>query len=136
VSKEERVEPTPETVERLEGDPLWEMTQWRNGYAPLLDTAGEAAATEILAVYRAVVKSTMRLGQNSYGPEFGGPRGGVSEMPDDMAWAYSNRYVPWANSLPHGLLEWIINLLDERKMMSDGMKRVCAKAIMKYARLM
>lgn len=119
---------TPETMAKLEEDPLQRMAA-----AGMIDSAGERAAEEIkyvfLAVCRDVIARTMR-------PTIAYARGRF-EIPDDLATAHAERYLPWCRAQRPRVVEATIDLVVERRLPRSGLLLdLVADALADYARRM
>ena len=99
VKKTDRVGPTPETKAKRQDDPI-QMLVDKN----LLSSAGESAAAEIEAVYLAVTKGCMAK-ITSLEVTGGG------DIPDWIAEAHAERFLPWARRQARATLEATIDLV-------------------------
>ena len=87
VEREERHSATPETLAKLQPDPLREME--RTGF---IGPDELRAADELRAVYLAITRDVMAKVMR-----FGNEPRGRPEMPDILAAIHAQRFVPWAN---------------------------------------
>jgi hypothetical protein len=104
VRREERVEPTPETLAKLIPDPIQELFD-----KGLITGEHTTAAAEIRAIYFAVVGSLFCRGRDYR--VFGRGRG---NMPERLAVLHRDRYKPWARSMGANLCLMIDALIDGR----------------------
>ena len=82
VERADRVGPTPETLAKLQPDPLVAMHD-----AGLIDDAERDGALEIRRVYMAIVGAMVCKARGV---------GGRAVMSPEIAWIHRNRYLPWA----------------------------------------
>jgi len=115
--------PTPETLVKLQPDPLLALLRVHGGG----DIALEHAADEIRAIFLAV------CGRLMAGT---GGLGGGGEMPDFLAWAHGSTYLPWARSLKHEAMEAIIDIVVDRRAVRADLAARAAGALDAYARRM
>jgi hypothetical protein len=99
--------------------------------AGMIDSAGERAAEEIkcvfLAICRDVIRKTMR-------PSIVYARGKF-EIPDDLAQAHAERYLPWCRDHRRQIVEATIDLVVERKPPATGLVlEAVADALADYAK--
>src|SRR5262245_21620400 len=115
VRRDERIEPTPETVAKLLPDPIQELFD-----KGLITSEHTTAAAEIRAIYFAVVGSLFCRGRDYR--VFGRGRG---QMPDGLADKHAKRYLPWARSMGANLGLIIDALIDGRwipqQLLVDGL---------------
>ncbi len=117
---------TLETRAKLKEDPLHRMA-----LAGMIDSAAERAAEEIkcvfLAVCRDVIAKTMRPGLVYSRGKF--------EIPDDLAHAHADRYLPWCRANRPAIVEATIDLVVERRPPQSGLVlNAVADALADYAR--
>lgn len=133
VERAERCGPTPETLAKLQPDPLQMLLdgdaarEARCGKARL-----EEAADEIRAVYMAVIRAVMWKR-----PSLGGGGGGVPEIPARLAWAHFQTYLPWANHWGHSkVLEAVIDVVVDRYQTTAASHQMIVLALGDYAKRM
>lgn len=139
--REERVEPTPETLAKLEPDPLQALLDGHVGRdlpkeererAERERVEMERATDEIRAVYHAVVRAVMRKP-----PSFGDRIAmGKREMPGHLAWAHSKTYLPWAQSQHPRVMEACIDIIIDRRPVYRAFNLEVIAALRDYAKRM
>jgi len=131
VRKEDRVDPTPETLSKLEDDPLYILTRWDGSTPPLLDSAGENAAQEIKSVYNAIVRNvTLKISS------FDRIAGYAPEIPDRLSQAYSNRYKLWVSEVGSDTVDLVLRVIVDRQPVPKSAYSLISQAIRNYAKLM
>lgn len=131
VRVEDRVEATPETTAKLTADPLMAMVE-----AGQVDSAGERAASEIRAVYLAVCRAVM-VRPTNLGGEFCAPsRGKPAEIPESLARAHAERYLPWTRDHDPETLDDLLRVVVEREPIAPWRRHDIAVALDDYARRM
>ena len=126
--RDETTPPTPETLARMEQDPLRALI-----IEGLIDTAGERAADEIREIYTAVCRCVMRR-QARYGQEFGMPSGVPVELPDALALAHAKVYLPWVHATKPTVVDATLSLVVDR--VAVQCSTAVAMALSNYARRM
>ena len=126
VDRDEREDPTPETALKLTPDPLRALVE-----AKAIGTEEESAADEIRRVYLAVVRGVMA---RQFDPSRIG-LGGRSEMPEWLAAAHAQTYVPWASRWSHDV-QHVITLVVDREPMPALHTAVAVNLLRDYARRM
>lgn len=107
---EERIQATPETMAKLQPDPLLALVRGIGRG----DVVLESAADEIRAVYMAVVRGLMRKGGLRE------DRGGMPDIPPFLAWAHAETYLPWARAQLRQTMQAVIDVVVDRQAISNG----------------
>lgn len=119
--------PTPETLDKLQPDEIEDLHDRQ-----MIDSGGLRAADQIAQIHRAVTRAS---GVKS--PTMGVGDVGQYELPDDIAKSFSDVYIPWRRGLGAASADFVVHVAVERRgMMGAGARRVVAKALMQYARMM
>lgn len=127
VRREERVDPTPETLAKLTPDPLMNLKQ--HG---LITSDEERAASEIRAVYMAVCGGLFRK-QQRLGEAFGLGGGKPPEMPCGLARAHHETYLPWTRRHHPGVIDAVLSLVVDRNKLPPAFDTFVAEALKDYA---
>jgi hypothetical protein len=133
VIREERWGPTPETLAKIQPDPLALLLDSDEARECLCGkTRLESAAEEIRAVYMAVTRTVMcKL------PSANGGGGRSPEIPDALAWAHLHTYMPWANHWGHSrVLEAVIDVVVDRYQSPPAARASIVTALADYAKRM
>ena len=118
---------TPETIAKLQPDPLQKMVQ-----AGLIDSGGERAAEEIKCVYLAICRDVVSKNMQANGTARGRYR-----MSEELDRAHAETYLPWTRENRKSAVESTIDLCVDRKdPMSSLAENAIAHALMDYARRM
>ena len=129
VRREERVDPTPETLAKLESDPLEAMVRVK-----LVNSAAVDAAVEIKEIYMAVCRQAW-CKRGALGKEFGSPSGRtVYEMPGDLAYFHAKTYLPWVRDQGHLVVDATLTLVVDRQNIESQFVPSVARALADYAR--
>lgn len=131
VRRVERIEPTPETKAKLTDDPLRKLVEpGPRGENPKLSADGETAASEIAAVFFAVVQRLMPRRM-----KFTDPIQGVEDMPAELARLYNERYLPWARrTAPRTVAATIDLVVDRIEPANEFTERAVIEALEDYAK--
>jgi len=125
---EERVGATIETAAKLTEDPLFRiLALYGRG-----DAALERAAGEIKAIYGAVCKGLFKRG-HALGERLGNAK---AEMPDTLAKAHAERYLPWANANHPRVVDATLRVVWDRDDVPTIYYQPVAAALADYARRM
>jgi len=133
VKVSDRVGPTPETLAKLQPDPL--VIMHTEG---LIDDAARDGALEIRKVYMAVAGSLLTKARGE---------GGRAVMNPEIAWIHANRYLPWTQGWGHNVLSRLLDMVVDGEPPGWGQKfadgtiefdlpsRMVAEALQAYARI-
>lgn len=127
--REERTEATPETLAKLEPDPLQALLEAHAG-REMVEL--ERAADEIRAVFFAVCRAVMRK-PASYGDHLPRSRGDMSEH---LARAHTQTYLPWAQDQYPRVMEACIDLIVDRRPIYPAFNLEVLVALRDYAKRM
>jgi len=128
VQKSDRIGPTAETLAHLTTDPL--ETLIRGGW---IDAAGERAVAEIKTVHRAITRDvSVRTNALSERTNASGPQ----EMPDHIAQAYHDTYLPWCALIDEPVIQATFSLVVDRNEIPAAMSAAVCRAIQIYAKIM
>jgi hypothetical protein len=81
-----------------------------------LSAAGESAASEIRAVFLAIVRGCMTARMKAMAEPAGG-----DDIPQWIADAHAERYLPWAKRLAPGVLAAVIDLVVDKIVPGDDL---------------
>ena len=98
---EDKIESTEQTRRKLEPDPLALILMGQ-------DVSLEHAADEIKAVYNAVCAGLFTARQRLGSPN------GKPDIPDEIAWAHAQTYIPWFNNTERQVASATIELVSYR----------------------
>ena len=89
---------TPQTRAKLKPHPLDMILMGQ-------DVSLEYAADEIRAVFMCVCQGLFSARQRAGSIE------GIDSIPDELAWAHAQTYIPWANATPREILRTCIDVI-------------------------
>lgn len=124
VYEREEVGPTPETAEKRRDDPYMKLVE-----LGFLDSACESACDEIRRVRNALCYQLEPRG-NRFSPH----AHGVSDMSDEIAHAYSTRFLPWERETKPLCVQVVDFVVDRKKPKADLLNII--DCIKNYARRM
>jgi hypothetical protein len=127
---------TPETQAKLDADPLQHLllNAWADKSLFSSDretwnrAAAERAAGEIQAVYRAIVRGMMLTAM-----KFSDSRAGKIDMPESLAVAHADRYLPWVRAVGPALVNTVIRVVVDRRWIARINYGPAGQALLDYA---
>lgn len=112
---------TDETRSRLKADPLFELLKGQ-------DASLERAADEIRAVYTAIVREVMHKNSSVFALDAGKPN-----IPDDLAYAHAQRYIPWVNETGPHMVDLVLSIVMDRNDCPSGLEEPFRRRLHDYA---
>lgn len=124
VRVEERHGPTPETLAKLQQDPLQALLQGQ-------DTALERAADEIRAIWSATTRFSALKNSSLFALDAGRP-----DFPAELAHYRHETFLPWTQRIGPNVYDAVIWIVWERKVLPSWAVAPVLRALTDYARMM